>query len=166
MAKSTRRTIPAKKSTVRSSRVTVSGPAAPDSSGTGDALAEKMAGTQAVASGFPFNPIKRAEYDPAAALTPPEGPSVKRADPIVGASTVSKSNGSEKAGSGGPNIGHNPTVGSLDRVRVDATNRVLTTNQGSRSPTIRTPSKPACAGRRCLRISSSARRSPSPSPTD
>ena len=130
MAKSTRRPTPAKKSTVRNSRATVSGPAAPDSSGTGDALAEKMAGTQDVASAFPFNAIKSAEYDPAAALTPPEGPSVKPADPIVGASTVSESNGSEKAGSGGPNIGHNPTVGSLDRVRVDSTDRALTTNQG------------------------------------
>ena len=89
-----------------------------------------MAGTQDVASAFPFNPIKSAEYDPAAALTPPEGPSVKPADPIVGASTVSESNGSEKTGSGGPNIGHNPTVGPLDRVRVDSTDRVLTTNQG------------------------------------
>src|SRR6185503_8521462 len=32
--------------------------------------------------------------------------------------------------SGGPNIGHNPAVGSLDRLRVDSTDRVLTTNQG------------------------------------
>ena len=96
----------------------------------GDVLAEKMAGTQDLASAFPFNPIKSAEYDPAAALAPSEGPSVKPADPIVGASTVSESNGSEKTGSGGPNIGHNPTVGPLDRVRVDSTGRALTTNQG------------------------------------
>ena len=39
-------------------------------------------------------------------------------------------NGSEKVGSGGPNIGQNPTVGPLDRVRVDSTDRALTTNQG------------------------------------
>ncbi len=89
-----------------------------------------MAGTQDVASAFPFNPIKSAEYDPAAALAPPEGPSVKPADPIVGASTVTESNGSDKVGSGGPKIGQNPTVGSLDRVRVDSTDRGLTTNQG------------------------------------
>jgi hypothetical protein len=84
MAKSTRRPTPPKKSTLRNSRATVSGPAAPDSSGTGDAPAEKMSGTQDVASAFPFNPIKSAEYDPDAALTPLEGPSVKPADPIVG----------------------------------------------------------------------------------
>ena len=83
-----------------------------------------------MASAFPFNPNKAAEYDPDAALAPPEGASVKPADPIVGASTVSEVNGSDKVGSGGPNIGQNPTVGPLDRVRVDSTGRVLTTNQG------------------------------------
>ena len=43
---------------------------------------------------------------------------------------MSESNGSEKTGSGAPNIGHNPTVGALDRVRIDSTNQPLTTNQG------------------------------------
>ena len=131
MAKSSRPAKTAKnKSTVRNSRTTVSGPAEPDASGAGDIVAEKAAGTQDVASAFPFNPNKAAEYDPDAALAPPEGASVKPADPIVGASTVSELNGSDKVGSGGPNIGQNPTVGPLDRVRVDSTDRVLTTNQG------------------------------------
>jgi catalase len=131
MAKSSRRAKTARgKSTVRNSRTTVSGPAQPDASGPGDILAEKAAGTQDVASAFPFNPNKAAEYDPDAALAPPEGASVKPADPIVGASTVTERNGSDKVGSGGPNIGHNPTVGPLDRVRVDSTDRALTTNQG------------------------------------
>ena len=119
-----------KQSTVRNSRTTVSGPAQPDRSGRGDIAAEKAAGTQETASAMPFNRIKNAEYDPKAALTPPEGPSVRPADPIVGASTVSEVNGSEKTGSGGPNPGHNPTAGPLDRVRVDSTARELTTNQG------------------------------------
>jgi len=118
------------RTTVRNSRATVSGPAAPGASTAGDILAEKMAGTQELASAFPFNPNKAAEYAPQSAVTPPAGASVKPADPIVGASTVSEVNGSEKAGSGGPQIGHNPTVGPLDRVRVDSTNRALTTNQG------------------------------------
>ena len=117
-------------STVRNSRTTVSGPAEPDASGRGDVTAEKAAATQDVASAFTFNPNKAAEYDPAAALAPPEGASVKPSDPIAGASTVSELNGSDKVGSGGPNIGQNPTVGPLDRVRVDSTDRVLTTNQG------------------------------------
>ena len=131
MAKSSRPIKTAKnKSTIRNSRTTVSGPAKPDASGTGDIVAEKAAGTQDLASAFPFNPTKAAEYDQDAALAPPEGVSVKPADPIVGASTVTELNGSDKVGSGGPNIGKNPTVGPLDRVRVDSTDRVLTTNQG------------------------------------
>jgi len=108
----------------------VSGPAEPDASGKGDVAADKAAATQDVSSAFSFNPIKAAEYDPDAALAPPAGASVKPSDPIAGASTVSELNGSDKVGSGGPNIGQNPTVGPLDRVRVDSTNRAITTNQG------------------------------------
>jgi catalase len=117
-------------STVRNSRTTVGGPAEPDSSGAGDPAAEKAAATQDLASAFAFNPNKPAEYDLDAALAPPEGASLKPPDPIAGSSTVSESNGSEKVGSGGANIRQNPTVGSLDRVRVDSTGRPLTTNQG------------------------------------
>jgi catalase len=116
-------------STQRNSRATVSGPAAPDTAG-GDALAEKAAGTDDLARAFPFNATKASEYDPAAALAPPAGASAVPDDPIVGASTVSEANGSEKLGSGSPSPGQSPTVGPLDRVRVDATNRRLTTNQG------------------------------------
>ena len=130
MAKSVRPKAPRKQSTTRNSRATVSGPATPDTSGRGDALAEKFAGTQDLASAFPFNPNKAAEYDPAAALAPRTGPVVKPDDPIVGSSTVTEVNGSEKTGSGGPPVGHNPTSGPLDRVRVDSTDRALTTNQG------------------------------------
>ena len=108
----------------------MSGPAEPDSSGSGDRVAAKAAATQDVASAFGFNSNKAAEYEPEAALTPPEGASLAPTDPIARSSTVSELNRSEKAGSGGPNIGQNPTVGSLDRVRVDSTARVLTTNQG------------------------------------
>jgi catalase len=119
MAKSVRPKAPRKQSTTRNSRATVSGPATPDTSGRGDALADKFAGTKNLASAFPFNANKAAEYDPEAALAPRTGPSVKPDDPIVGSSTVSEVNGSEKTGSGG-----------LDRVRVDSTGRALTTNQG------------------------------------
>ena len=108
----------------------MSGPAEPDASGVGDLAAERAAGVQDVASAFAFNPNKAAEYDPSAALAPQQGSAVKAGDPITGASTVSERNGSEKAGSGGAHTGQNPTVGPLDRVRVDSTNRALTTNQG------------------------------------
>ena len=114
---------------IRTSRTTVSGAAEPDASGEGDVAAEKAAATQKVAAAVAFNANKAAEYDPKAALAPPQGASVKPDDPIAGASTVSELNGSEKAGSGGPNLGQNPTVGPLDRVRVDSTARALTTNR-------------------------------------
>ncbi|HUR32486.1 MAG TPA: catalase [Vicinamibacterales bacterium] len=108
----------------------MSGPTEPDASGAGDVAAEKAAATQDVATAFVFNANKAAEYDPDAALAPPEGAHVKPSDPITGASTVSEMNGSDKVGSGSPNPGQNPTVGPLDRVRVDSTARALTTNQG------------------------------------
>ena len=139
MAKSSRPTNPKRaqsakgpkdRSPVRNSRTTVSGPAEPDTSGAGDLIAEKTRAAHDVAAALSFNPIKAAEYDPDAALAPPEGPSVKASDPMAGASTVSERNGSEKVGSGGPAIGRNPTVGPLDRVRVDSTDRAITTNQG------------------------------------
>ena len=56
----------------------------------------------------------------------PSSPLIRSSAPVP----VSEVNGSDKVGSGGPNIGQNPTVGPLDRVRVDSTARVLTTNQG------------------------------------
>jgi catalase len=115
---------------IRASRPTVGGPNQPDPPNPGDALAEKAAATGDLAAAFPFNPSKASEYDPQAALAPPAGAFVKPADPIVGSSTVSESNGSEKTGSGSPNIGHNPLVGPLDRVRVDSSGRTLTTNLG------------------------------------
>src|SRR6476620_6767683 len=103
MAKSSRSSKTARsRPAVRNSRATVSGPAKPDSTPVADLLAEKLSGTQDLASAFPFNPNKPAEYDPDAAIAPPEGASVKPADPIVGASTVSESIASEKVGSGGP----------------------------------------------------------------
>jgi catalase len=114
----------------RHARTTVSGPAVPTGSTTGDALAEKMQGVADLAASIPYNPSKAAEYAPRAASRAVEGASVTSTDPLVGSSTVSEVNGSEKTGSGSPSPGHNPTVGSLDRVRVDSTGRALTTNQG------------------------------------
>jgi catalase len=139
MAKSSKRsTSGGSKTTARNSRTTVSGPAKTDTprrpdtasaSGIPDIQSEKLAGTQELAASFPFNLNKAAEYDPETAVSPLEGASARPADPIVGASTVTEVNASEKTGSGAP-IGRNRTVGSLDRVRVDSTDRELTTNQG------------------------------------
>jgi catalase len=112
-------------------RATVSAPAHPSASADStDELSAKSAGTQALAAAFPFNQNKPLEFDPQAAVNPEPGQWAKPDDPIVGASTVSEINGSDKVGSGGPPIGENKTIAPLDRVRVDSTARQLTTNQG------------------------------------
>ena len=119
-------------SATRNSRTTVGGAAEPEMSirSEADDLTAKHAGTQELASATVFNRNKRLEYDAAAAIAPPVGQSAAAKDPIVGASTVTERQESDKVGSGGPTTGTNKTVGSLDRVRADATKRRLTTNQG------------------------------------
>ena len=114
----------------QNSRATVSGPAEPQPlGGSRDDLTAKMAGTQHLAAAQPFNANKALEYDPDAAKRPEPGVSVNSPDPIVGSSTVQEKHGSDKVGSG-PVIGANKTNGPLDRVRVDSSQRALTTNQG------------------------------------
>jgi catalase len=118
----------------RNARATVSGPAEPgdpnEAITSNDDLAAKTAGTQELATRMPFNAIKAGEFEPDPSEAPPEGQAETPEDPIVGASTVSEMNGSEKVGSGGPPIGQNRTIGSLDRVRADSSERALTTNLG------------------------------------
>jgi catalase len=113
------------------SRATVSGPAQPSATeGSRDDQTAKLAATQTLAASMPHNVNKPLEYDPKAAVSPEAGVHVKPEDPLVGASTVSEANGSEKVGSGGPPIGVNKTIAPLDRVRVDSSNQRLTTNLG------------------------------------
>ena len=115
----------------RNSRTTVSGPAeAGSAAAAADALAGKLVGTDELSVSLPFNPLKASEYEPQVLEGPEAGPSVAPRDPIVGASTVTERNGSEKLGSGGAVIGVNKTIAPLDRVRVDSSKRALTTNQG------------------------------------
>jgi catalase len=119
----------ADRSAARSSaRSTVSGPThlALDPS---DLPALKFAGTEATAAAFPHNATKAAEYGPAS-RQPPQGQAIEPPDPIIGASTLSETAASPKAGSGNPQMSFNPGNGPLDRVRVDSSGRVLTTNQG------------------------------------
>jgi catalase len=99
-------------------------------SAPGDALAKKAAATETLAAAVPFNPNKPGEIGRKNAVAPPTGFSVAAASPAVGSSTLSERTGSDKTGSGTAVEGVNPLTGSLDRVRVDNTGRVLTTNQG------------------------------------
>jgi catalase len=128
--KTTKRNASRETGRARNARTTVSGPAAATGSAQGDVLAEKAKAVADLAASQPYNPHKADEYSPRARVLPFEGKWMTPADPLVGSSTVSESNGSEKTGSGSPSPGHNPTVESLDRVRVDSTGRALTTNQG------------------------------------
>lgn len=94
-----------------------------------DVATAKIAGTEALAAAFPFNAAKPSEFGDAASK-PMTGQSAEPPDPIVGASTLSEGNASEKVGSGNPQISFNPGNGPLDRVRVESSDRMLTTNQG------------------------------------
>ncbi len=115
---------------------TVSGPStptSPDSLGSenpiGDRLLEKMAAGKDLAAAMPVNENKVNEYGEAARC-PYTGATREPAAPSATGSTSTEVISSDKVGDGHPNIGENPTVESLDRVRVDASNQVLTTNQG------------------------------------
>ncbi|HSC67776.1 MAG TPA: catalase [Cellvibrio sp.] len=114
---------------------TVSGPSAPPPKVVGsDApeakrLLEKVTGSQEIAAAMPVNENKPLEYGDAATM-PSAGETVDPASPVVTGSTSSEINESEKVGNGTPRVGENNTIESLDRVRVDSTGQVLTTNQG------------------------------------
>jgi catalase len=88
-----------------------------------------MVGQEALAAAMPSNPNKASEHGDASA-EPPVGASVSAKDPITTSSTITEQTDSPKVGEGEVNLGFNPGNLSLDRVRVDATDRVLTTNQG------------------------------------
>ena len=110
-------------------RNTASGPARTARNPGNDAPAAKAAATEALAAAMPYNENKAREIGRDNAIAPAEGVTVESDEPLVGASTLSESNASDKTGtSAAP--GDNPTVQSLDRVRVDATGQRLTTNQG------------------------------------
>src|SRR5687768_11343448 len=123
-------TRPVKAASKSSAKATVSGPTRKGgASAIADAATAKIAGTEAVASSIPHNAAKPGEFGKAA-LQPPQGQTVEPPHPMVGGSTLTEVNASEKAGSGNPQVSFNPTVGPLDRVRVDSAGRALTTNFG------------------------------------
>jgi len=108
-------------------RSTVSGPAKAPRSRDGDALLSKQQSTQALAKAMPFNPNKAREHGRGA---PPQGATATPDDPRATGSTLTENVASSKLGTGKPRLGENPGNLPLDRVRTDASARVLTTNQG------------------------------------
>lgn len=115
---------------------TVSGPSTatpPDNLGTTNTIAERLlektVASQELAAGVVVNENKAFEYGEASRC-PHAGITHEPSSPSATGSTASEVIASPKLGDGIPDIGINPTVGSLDRVRVDASAQVLTTNQG------------------------------------
>ncbi len=94
-----------------------------------DAALAKAVHTGELAEAMPFNSIKANEYGMEAGLQPPQGPTVEASSRLPGASTLTEENGTEKTGSFAAK-GVNAAIEPLDRVRVDSTDRHLTTNQG------------------------------------
>jgi catalase len=121
------KTVSSTRTTKSSARSTVAGPSRRARIGN-DAAAAKLAATEMLVEAFPFNAGKPSEYGKASAAPPP-GQNTAPKDPSVGASTLTESNASAKLGERAAE-GSNPANGPLDRVRVDSTGRVLTTNQG------------------------------------
>ena len=90
---------------------------------------EKSAQIQTMAAAIPHNAIKTNEHGLKNALTPPRGPTIKPASLVATGSTLSEIANNDKVGNVAAE-GLNATISSLDQVRVDASGRVLTTNQG------------------------------------
>jgi catalase len=94
-----------------------------------DPLKKQAARAEPLAAAMPFNSNKTDEYGRDWAAPKP-GSRVKVSDPRAIGSTITESGSSPKAGAGRPKLGFNPGNASLDRARVDSSDRVLTTNQG------------------------------------
>lgn len=109
-------------------RNTDSGPSAMGS-GDGDALAQQAVETNALVAGCPYNPNKAGEHGFDNGLAPAAGATTEPASRLPTASTLSEGNASDKTGGVAPE-GVNATIAPLDRVRVDSSGQVLTTNQG------------------------------------
>ena len=117
------------KASKASARNTDSGPAHAGGAPDGDLPAQRAADTNALAAAMPANLNKPLEHGEAGALTPPQGLTAQPASRLPTGSTLSETNASHKTGHVAPQ-GRNANIDSMDRVRVDSADRMLTTNQG------------------------------------
>ena len=108
---------------------TDSAPSRVGTSARPDAAEMKAAQTEQLAAGMPFNPTKPGEHGFANGVVPQAGVTVEPPSRLPTASTVSEANSSAKVGGVAPE-GVNATIAPLDRVRVDSSGQILTTNQG------------------------------------
>jgi catalase len=129
MPKMPKATPPNKTAAKSAARQTDSGPAHGAPVTPDDLPTRKMAETQAMVAAMPHNENKAEEHGFDNGVNPPPGHAVEPPSRLVGASTLSEENSSDKVGTAALD-GLNATTESLDRVRVDSTGRTLTTNQG------------------------------------
>jgi catalase len=94
-----------------------------------DAHSAKSGETHDMAAAMPYNLGKAAEHGFQNGVNPPAGTTVEAPSRLPLGSTLSEANSTEKTGTVAPE-GVNATIAPLDRVRVDSTGQVLTTNQG------------------------------------
>ena len=89
----------------------------------------KLRQTNALVAAVPFNANKAGEHGFNNGTHPAAGTAVKPESRLPGGSTLTEDSGTAKTGSMAKE-GVNATIEPLDRVRVDSTGQVLTTNQG------------------------------------
>ena len=100
---------------------------APDLSN--DPAVQKMVQTNNLAASMPSNSNKALEHGFENGLHPQAGAVVEPVSRLPAGSTLTEENGTLKTGSMAPE-GVNAIIGLLDRVRVDSSGQMLTTNQG------------------------------------
>lgn len=120
---------PKQKSADSAYKNTDSGPALPPDAGNPDPAVRKASDTAGMAKDMPFNPTKPNEHGHENALSPMRGATSPSATREALASTPSEKNQTAKYGDAAQ-PGVNAAGGSLNRVRADSAERMLTTNQG------------------------------------
>ena len=98
---------------------------------TNDIVAEQASASDDLVAAMRYNSSKKLEHGYDNAVAPPAGVAVAPGSRALTASTTTEDSKSAKTG-GAAGLGTNATVASLDRVRVDASDQPLTTNQGVR----------------------------------
>lgn len=96
---------------------------------TNDIVAAQAKASDDLIAAMPYNSIKEFEYGHENAVAPPAGATAEPDSSALTASTTTEETGTTKTG-GAAALGTNATVAPLDRVRVDASDQRLTTNQG------------------------------------
>jgi catalase len=94
-----------------------------------DLPSEKMAQVESLVASMPYNATKANEHGYDNGTQPSAGQTVKPESRLPTGSTLSEENSSAKTGTVAAE-GVNQTIDTLDRVRVDSSGQMLTTNQG------------------------------------